>query len=249
MQPDGFKPEQFEVLYALEAGSFWFRARNALILWALTRYFPAAGSMLEIGCGTGYVLAGVAADRPAMKLVGSELFAEGAAFAARRVRSAEIIQMDATDMPFKGEFDVIGAFDVLEHVEHDLAALRQVHTSLLPGGGLLITVPQHPTMWSAADDFAHHKRRYSRKELLGKVREAGFRVLRCTSFVTLLQPAMLVSRLLQRDDSTYDPMAEFRIGQVTNRLLGGVMGFERALIRAGANLPFGGSLLLVGVKQ
>jgi len=56
----GFPPEAFEILAALEAKNFWFRSRNKLIVWALKRHFPATQRYLEIGCGTGYVLAGVA---------------------------------------------------------------------------------------------------------------------------------------------------------------------------------------------
>src|SRR5436190_313610 len=81
--------------------------------------------MVEIGCGTGYVLSAVEIARPDMSLVGSELFAEGAIFAAQRVTAAEIVQMDARDMPFEAEFDVLGAFDVIEHIDDDERVLRE----------------------------------------------------------------------------------------------------------------------------
>jgi SAM-dependent methyltransferase len=114
----GFRPEAFEKLYSLEAQNFWFRARNKMILWALDTFFPYADNMLEIGCGTGYVLEGIAKYRPKMALSGSELFAEGLQFAARRVKdSGRLFQMDARRIPFENEFDIIGAFDVLEHIE------------------------------------------------------------------------------------------------------------------------------------
>lgn len=246
---DGFDPAQFAVLFELEAGNFWFRARNALILWAIGKFFPAAGRMLEIGCGTGYVLSAIEGARPELELTGSEIYLEGAKLAARRVQRAQIVQMDGRAMPFASEFDLIGAFDVLEHVDDDAAVLREAMRALRPGGGLIMTVPQHPTMWSATDEFAHHQRRYTRVELLSKVKMAGFAVVRCTSFVTLLQPLMLASRRLGRDPAHYDPLAEYRISPWLNHLLEAVMGFERQLIKAGLNLPIGGSLLVVAVKE
>ena len=83
----GFRPEAFEQLAALEAQNFWFRARNRLIVWALKKHFPNMRRYLEIGCGTGYVLAGVAQAYPAAKLVGSEIFSVGSPFAASRAKT------------------------------------------------------------------------------------------------------------------------------------------------------------------
>ena len=68
---EGFKPEYFASLAQLEAGNFWFRSRNALIVWALRKYFPAARSFLEVGCGTGFVLSGIARAFPEAELTGS----------------------------------------------------------------------------------------------------------------------------------------------------------------------------------
>jgi len=117
--PGGFRPEYFADLAVLEAHNFWFRARNRLVIWALRKYFAGARSLLEIGCGTGFVLSGIAAEFPALKLSGSEIHSSGLRFAAQRVPNSSFFQMDARHIPFSEEFDVIGAFDVLEHVEED----------------------------------------------------------------------------------------------------------------------------------
>ena len=244
----GFDPAYFDRLVQLEHGSFWFRARNALILWALARYFPGASTMLEIGCGTGYVLSGIAAARPGLELWGSELHLDGLAWTARRLPAAKFLQMDARAMPFDGEFDLMGAFDVIEHIEQDEVVLREAHRTLAPGGGLLITVPQHPFLWSAADEYAYHQRRYTAPELRRKVQDAGFRIVLCTSFVSLLMPLLLVSRLANRSADRFDPEAEYRMSGFTGRLLSGVMRIERALIETGVRFPFGGSLLLAAER-
>ena len=246
----GFRPEGFDALAALEAGSFWFRARNRLILWAVRRHAPGMRNLLEIGCGTGFVLAALAQAFPDARITGSEVFTRGLAFAAGRVPRARLVQMDARDIGHVDEFDVIGAFDVLEHIAEDTEVLAQIGQALVPGGVLVLTVPQHPWLWSPADDYACHQRRYRRGEMERKLRAAGFTVERSTSFVTLLLPAMLASRLLQRrtDADSYDPTAEFRLHPLLNTLFGAVMRLESALIRAGLPLPVGGSRLVVACK-
>jgi len=242
----GFDPAHFAELARLEAGNFWFRARNRLIVWALERYFPAARSFLEVGCGTGFVLAGIAGAAPGLRLAGSEAAPQGLEHAARRVPAAELIQMDAQRIPYRDEFDAAGAFDVIEHIDDDRAVLREIRGALVPGGGLILTVPQHPFLWSAYDTRAGHRRRYRAAELREKVAEAGFEIVKMTSFVTLLLPAMIVSRKQPGGPGADgDPLAELRVAPWLNRALEKVLDFERMLIRAGLALPVGGSLLLV----
>jgi SAM-dependent methyltransferase len=238
----------FSRLASLEAGNFWFEARNRLLVWALGRYFPAARSFLEIGCGTGFVLAGIGRAFPALALAGAEVFSEGLAHAHERAPGAALFQMDARRMPFAEEFDVIGAFDVLEHIEQDVAVLTEMFRAVRPDGGVMLTVPQHPFLWSRTDEHAHHKRRYTRAELVDKVRRAGFEIARATSFVSLLLPAMALSRLAGGVARGADPLPELSIGRGMNALLTGVLAAERALIERGVSFPAGGSLLLIARK-
>ena len=246
----GFRSEAFEQLAALEARSFWFRARNKLILWALKRSFPDMRRYLEIGCGTGYVLAGVAQGYPAATLVGSEVFSVGLPHAAARVRTAELLQMDARKIPYVEEFDVIGAFDVLEHIREDEVVLAAMLRALRPGGGVAITVPQHPWLWSSADASACHVRRYKVGELREKLRRAGFRLEFETSFVSLLLPAMLASRLAKRrTKAPVDSMPELDLPTWLNRAFEVVMSLEWHLIRMGVRFKLGGSRLVVATKE
>jgi len=247
---DGYDDSYFAELFRLESGNYWFRARNALLMWALKRYFPQARDYLEIGCGTGYVLAGVAAGRPDLHLHASEISSRGLPFAAGRVPQAELFQMDARAIPFAGHFDIIGMFDVLEHIEDDRGVLAQACRALRPGGGLIVTVPQHRFLWSRYDEHAHHVRRYTAAEIAEKITAAGFRIMMTTSFVSLLLPLMLLSRRARpapRGD--YDVLAELRVGPVTNTLLAAVLAFERGLIRCGIRFPAGGSRLLLAQRM
>lgn len=246
----GFRDSHFQKLMELEARNFWFRARNELILWALNRYFPSARDFLEIGCGTGFVLSGIADRHPDLHLSGSEISSVGLAHASKRIPGAFFFQMDARAIPFDREFDVIGAFDVLEHIEEDAAVLRQMHRALRPGGGILVTVPQHQMLWSRTDEYACHVRRYAAKDLIAKTSAAGFKVERLTSFVSLLLPLMMAARKWQPvAEKDYDPLAELRIGGLANAILKKFLDIERVAVRAGLSFPAGGSLLLVAKKQ
>lgn len=249
-QAQGFDPALFAELSALESRNFWFRARNRLILSMLQRYAPGFTDFLEVGCGTGYVLQGVAEAFPQARLVASEAETEGLRFAAERVPRAEFLQIDARRMPFEREFSVIGAFDVIEHIEEDETVMAQMHRALKPGGHLLLTVPQHPFLWSEYDVRAHHVRRYTRPELRAKLGRAGYRIVKMTSFVSLLLPLMMLSRLTRRTEGAkYDPLAELRIGGFANAVLERVLAVERLLIHAGLSLPAGGSLLAVAQRS
>lgn len=245
----GFKAEHFARLAQLEASNFWFRSRNRLLIWALRRYFPEAACLFEIGCGTGFVLAGLRAAFPALKLSGSEIFSEGLAYAESRLPGVELFQMDACNIPFTEEFDVVGAFDVLEHIAADEAALAQMYQAVRPGGGILLTVPQHMFLWSQADEEAMHQRRYAATELRRKVERAGFAVTRITSFVTIPFPIMAAQRLTKRHPApSYSVFNELAISGPLNRFLEYTLSLERGLISFGLSLPVGGSLLLIARK-
>lgn len=245
---DGFKPEYFARLARIEEGNFWFSVRNELIQWALRNYFPNAGSLFEIGCGTGFVLKGVRESQPHLRLAGSEIFSDGLAFARARLPGVDLYQMDARQIPFECEFDVIGAFDVLEHIAEDHAVLQQMFRATRPCGGVLITVPQHRFLWSAIDEHSMHQRRYNRAELRRKVEHAGFQIERITSFNSLLLPLMIWSRMQRKRDQNVQLWREFEISPALNRTLEHILRLERIVIRKGVSFPAGGSLLLIGRK-
>ena len=136
--------EAFERLVELEDKNFWFRSRNQILIRIFRKYVRSAGRprVLEIGCGTGYVLSGLESENR-YDLVGGELHINGLIFAKQRLSGIEFIQMDARKIHRYDicQFDAIGAFDVLEHIEEDTEVIR-------PGGLLLCdNVEQNPAFF------------------------------------------------------------------------------------------------------
>jgi SAM-dependent methyltransferase len=242
--PGGYDASLFETLAALEPTSFWFRGRNKLILWAIDRWFPNCRTFLEVGCGTGYVLSAIVDSRPDLEAVGAELFPEGLRAARRRLKGIALAQMDARSLGIERAFDVVGAFDVLEHIDRDEDALRAIFRALRPGGGLVVTVPQHPWLWSAADEFAGHERRYTRHELTQRTLAAGFELLWATSFMTILLPLITASRLLTKR-RPYSLDREFGLPPRIDRLFERSLDLERVAMTRRVSFPVGGSLLVV----
>jgi SAM-dependent methyltransferase len=243
----GYDPKLFAELSELEAGFFWFVARNELIAGLVNKFFPEARRLLEIGCGTGAVLRDLASSRQWERLVGSELHPAGLAHARQRLQSeAEFVQMDARDIPAASVFDITGAFDVIEHIADDEAVLRGLRSATRTGGGTIIAVPQHPGLWSQADDDAHHERRYARGELEAKLRRNGFEVLFSSSFTALLLPLMVASRLRGRKQQNSDIFHEFRLNHWVNRLFTMILRAEIRMTLAGMRWPAGGSRIVVG---
>ena len=150
-------------------------------------------------------------------------------------------------MAEENAYDGIGSFDVIEHIDADERVLSNLNRALRTGGFLMLTVPQHPWLWSAADEYAHHLRRYTVQELRRKVLHAGFQIDYCTSFVSLLLPLMALQRLSSRRQN-YNPDDEFRINPLLNVALHLVMQLELTLLRIGLRFPAGGSLLLLAHK-
>ena len=246
LRDDDYDPIYFEKLAIVEQDNFWFQSRNRLIRSAAVKYSPNPQHVLEIGCGSGFVLKGLRETFPAARFAASDIHCSGLRVAAQRNGDGvEFMQMDARAIPFRDEFDLVGCFDVVEHIEEDLAVLGEIHAALKPGGILIATVPQHMWLWSPSDVAARHKRRYERAELVRKLATSGFGTLFATSFVSLLLPAMMLARWNDRRRGDYDLDREFGLPSFMNRSFKAVCAIERFLIGCGITFPMGGSLLVV----
>jgi SAM-dependent methyltransferase len=237
----GFDPADFARLATIEIGHFWFVPRNALLGGLAARYARGARRILEIGCGTGFVLAEFAHRFPDARLVGSELHPSGLRIARERLGTrAAFAQMDARAIPAEAVFDLIGAFDVIE----------AIHRALTPGGVAIIAVPQHPWLWSEADDVAHHARRYTRGEMNEKLRRAGFDVVFSTSYCALPLPLMMASRAIAKfrqrtGKASQRSEVEAAPPRPVNAALRSLLRAEVGLSLAGLRFPVGGSRVVV----
>ena len=197
-------------------------------------------------------MSGLAQQRSEMRFFGAEAYISGLKHAKRRVPKAEFAQMDACRIPFVEEFDIIGAFDVLEHIMDDRKALQETHKALVPQGGIIITVPQHPWFWSKTDEISGHQRRYTRTELREKVESAGFDILLMTSFVSLLFPFMLTSRwigMFIKNKNKSIPLSGIRLPKYVNTIFKNICALELKLFKLNIRFPFGGSLACVARKK
>ena len=230
----------------LETRHFWFVNRARLLTDIFQRYFPKARTFLEVGCGTGLVLSSIQRGHPNLDVYGSDMYVEGLEIAAERLgNSATLYQMDVNSIPFHEAFDVVGAFDVLEHVEDDQQALENIFKAIRPGGGALLTVPQHMFLWSAWDEMNLHKRRYAPGELALKAARTGFEIVYTTSFTTLLLWAVMIKRVVEKRKTDISPEDEQKISPILNSIFSGVMALERGILRAGIRFPVGSSCCVV----
>jgi len=256
----GYDPNYFGLLFAVEDKHFWFCTRNRVIAALVHRIAatPQSGHrILEVGCGTGNVLRILENGFPQGTVVGMDLFAEGLQYARRRT-SCDLVQGDVHKLPFCSRFDLIGLFDVLEHLPDDRRVLRDLHSILKPRGVLILTVPAHQSLWSYFDEISHHRRRYGPSELESKLISTGYSVEYLTLFMASVFPIVWVKRRSMRIDRDLDrkasrmhhmALAELRIVPVVNELLTLLLAQEAWLISHHGRLPIGTSLLAVARKR
>lgn len=256
LPPQAATPLDFAELFAAEDRHFWFRARNRVIgavVQQLVAGFPAGYRVLEIGCGTGYVLRELERVCDRGVVTGTDLFAEGLQFARQRTRGP-LVQADIYDLDFDSPFQLIGMFDVLEHLQDDRRALQAAREQLTDDAALVLTVPAHMHLWSYADENAQHFRRYSIDTLGDLLDSSGFTVEYMTYFMMPLYPLMWLTRRMATwrgttRNSRELARREFRIVPGVNELLYRTLLCEVPLIRRRVRLPVGTSLLAIARKQ
>ena len=253
---DSYDPRYFEPLFATEDRHFWFLARNRVICRLAGKVLPVEGKgkILEVGCGTGFVLRALENEFTEMQVTGMDLFLEGLRLANRRV-TCGLVQGDLAAPPFESGFDLVGMFDVLEHIEDDHAVLDHLYKLVKPGGSLLLTVPADPGLWSYFDVASCHFRRYSIKDLHEKVQAAGFTVNFISPFIALTYPALRIQRLLMNRSGMDDLKAagdqaedDLKIVPVVNDIVRMILYLEAGWLARGNRLPFGSSLVLQAIK-
>jgi len=236
----------YDAFYRAEDIHWWFRARRRVlnaVLEPLAR--PGGLDIVDMGCGTGGML-------PLLTRFGRVTGVDASA-AAREYCARRGFPRVLSPGEWEGReerYDLITAFDVVEHVEDDIGFLAGLRRRLAPGGSLLVTVPAYPFLWSVFDEMNHHQRRYTRGSLRRSLALGGLRVDRISHFNTLLLPAVMASRTVEKiagrplrtPQERERALARwFRVGPM-NGALEAVFASERHWLRHG-NLPVGSSIL------
>lgn len=225
---------------------WWYRGRRRIVRDALeTLELPPTSRLLDAGCGGGQTLDLLAEFGSA---IGIDPDARSVALARARDHDAAVAAMP--NLPFDDDtFAAVTCLDVLEHLDEDSAALVEIARVTRPRGALVVTVPAYEALWSAHDEANQHKRRYRARTLHALATRSGWCVERTTYFNSLLLPAAALVRVARRFGSSGDAGDEGSELALTPRPLNGMLEMplraEAALLRRGARLPAGLSLLAV----
>lgn len=224
---------------------WWYRGRRDVIERVIADLkLPARARILDAGCGSGRNMIELARHGT---VSGVEL--SGPSVDVARARGAgEVIAGSVLDMPFDSDsFDLSVCLDVIEHLDDDVGALRELRRVLAPGGSLLVTVPAYQWLWSGHDEVNHHHRRYTRRSLQRVAEQAGWEQVRTTYFNSLLLPLAILLRVLERFSrkTTESSLDLWVPPQPLNWLLERPLALEAALIGRGGRIPAGLSLLAV----
>jgi SAM-dependent methyltransferase len=233
----------YDRMAELDQLHWWYRARREVLAALIRRRAlpPRGGRILEVGCGTGHNLA-MLAQFGAVEAI--EVDPAARAVAEQRLgRSVGSVPLPELDGVPERAFDLIGSFDVIEHIADDAAALASIARCLKPGGRFVMTVPAHGWMWSAHDVVNHHQRRYSKVGLKRLVQGSPLRLEALGYFNSLLFPLAVGARVAGKLTGKRDSDDKLPPGPL-NRALETVFAQEARLIGR-VSLPPGLSLFAV----
>jgi len=224
---------------------WWYRGRRTVLDGVIAGLaLPAGARILDAGCGSGRNMIDLAHHGT---VIGVEL-AEASVGLARARGAGEVIAGSVLEMPFADDsFDLAVSLDVIEHLEDDLTALRELRRTVAPGGALLVTVPAYQWLWSGHDVINHHHRRYTRSSLRSVAEQAGWKQARTTYFNSVLLPVAIMLRVLDRlsTKTTESSLDLWVPPEPLNWLLERPLALEAALVARGGRIPAGLSLLAV----
>lgn len=239
---------EIERLAHFEDWYWWHRARQTIVTRLIDRYVQGPrGRVLDVGCGAGAT--SVVAARGG-RLLGVDLGAE--ATAAAHARGIEVAQMDATALATRdAAFDLVVALDVLEHLDDDATAAREILRTLRPGGCLVVTVPAYQWLWSSHDVALGHRRRYTKPRLRRVLASAGFEVELCSYVMTAVLPPAAGVRLLERLPGRRPPAERSESGYIPlpgwlNSTLSWLVGLDGHLA---GRVPLPGGLTVTAVAR
>ena len=243
--PQEMQQHTYPILYKVEDKHWWYVGRRRIIAGFVEEICrdikERRPRILDVGCGTGANLELLARYGD---VEGVDISQDALAFC--RARGLESVRHGAAEkLPYEdGEFDLVTSFDMVEHLDDDVAGLKEMRRVLRPGGRALLFVPAFMFLWGVQDDVSHHRRRYTLPQLRDVVSRAGFEVERATyANITFFAPILLVRTLMRVTGLSTDSENNINVAAF-NGLFGRLLGAESSILRR-VNLPFGVSAVCV----
>jgi SAM-dependent methyltransferase len=224
---------------------WWYRARADLLETILSEHVGEPRRLLDVGSADGPSVSWL---RGHGKQVALDVDPRGLGPGG--------VCGSALELPFGAEvFDVVAAFDVIEHCDPEAQALGEVFRVLSPGGRFLMSVPAYQWAWTLFDDHNHHFRRYTRARAVRAVEQAGFGVERATYMFGATFPMFAAQRLVTRlkergkrgELAPSEVPALPSVSPAVEKVLMGMSGLDRKIL-ARRNIPFGSSVVIVARK-
>ena len=238
----------YDIFHKIEDTHWWFQARKDIVLSLIARYSPVQKEkrILDVGCGTGGMLKELAKYGSVWGLDKNKKAIE---YSSQKVPEANLMVGTFPEHMPEGNFDLIVALDILEHIEQDRKALQRLGNALSSQGIVVITVPAYRALWTSHDDANQHRRRYTRAELKQKVLDADLEILKISYYNTFLFIPIVLRKLINRF-SPQDPASPLRDTSPpawVNSLLHFVFSLEKHILNF-MNFPFGVSLIVIASK-
>jgi len=239
------KEHTYPIMFRVEQSHWWYTGRRKILSEFVEeicrKVTDRRPKILDVGCGTGANLLMLSKYGEAE---GVDISEDALSFC--RERGLDKVRLAAgEELPYEdGTFDLVTALDVVEHMDDDLAGLREMRRVLRPGGRALLFVPTFMFLWGLQDDVSNHRRRYRLPELRRVLEQAGFEIERTTyANITFFLPILLVRKLMRLTGVKTETENSINVTAL-NGVLGRVFGAESWLLKR-MNLPFGVSGLCV----
>lgn len=240
----------YAIMNNVEDSHWWFVGRRAILesfLEKIANELRIADDklrILDVGCGTG---ANLEMLRNFGEAEGVDVSDDALEFC--RKKGLKVHKGLAEELPFADEsFDVVTALDVVEHLDDDVAGLKEMFRVLKTGGKTLIFVPAFMWLWGVQDDISNHRIRYTKKQIVERLEKAGFEIERATyANITFFAP-ILAGRTLMKITGV-KPESENNINvSALNGFLGKIFSSERLWLDK-FNFPFGVSIVISAIKK
>lgn len=244
------RTDEYRKMFETEDTHWWFQGKRRIVADILSRFLPKRPPrILDYGCGTGATMSFLAHET-SVEIYGVDVSKDAISYCRERGLSNVALLEEGTDKPFSGSFDVVLMLDVLEHIEDEQIALEKVVSFLNAGGLVVLTVPAFMFLWSRHDEALHHKRRYTKKQLLSSLKKVGLEVRYISYYNFFLFAPIATTRLIRMlapaikegSDSSALP------SRIVNSVLYRIFVLERFFLRAGMKFPFGVSVIAVAQK-